>query len=146
MLGNRLPNVFIQDSKAGGGLFAEQIKRLHQAPLQPARCRFPPSPLEECDACDGKSRREGTDLASEDTAGRAVMNDTSSCWREDIRLPVGEPYGRMAVQCPAWRVGNGQGDNTRRAGKNPVIDEVKETDPAVVACLLGGRPDREEVE
>ena len=29
------------------------------------------------------------------------MNDTSSCWREDARPPVGEPYGRMAVECPA---------------------------------------------
>ncbi len=74
------------------------------------------------------------------------MNDTSFCWREDTRLPVGEPYGRMAVECPALRVGNGQGDNTRRAGKDPVIDEVKGTDPAVVAHLPGGRRDREEVD
>jgi hypothetical protein len=74
------------------------------------------------------------------------MNDTSACWREDACLPVGEPYGRMAIECPALRVGNGEGDNTWRAGKDPVIDKVEGTDPAVVACLLGGRPDREEVE
>ena len=57
----------------------------------------PLSPLEECDACDGKRRHEGSDLASENAAGRAVMNDTSSGWREDTRLPVAEPYGRMAI-------------------------------------------------
>ena len=28
------------------------------------------------------------------------MNDTSSCGREDARLPVGEPYGRMAAEYP----------------------------------------------
>jgi hypothetical protein len=74
------------------------------------------------------------------------MNDTAPCWREDTRLPVGEPHGRMAVECPALRVGNGEDDKTWRAGKDLLIDEVKGTDPAVVACLLGGRPDREEVE
>ncbi len=74
------------------------------------------------------------------------MNDTSFRWREDTRLPVGEAYGRMAVECPALRVGNGEGDNTWMAGKDPVVNEVKGTDPAVVAYLLGGRHDREEVE
>ena len=112
--------------------------------IRTAECS--PSPLEEYDAFYGKSRREGSDLASENAAGRAVMNDASSCWREDTRLPVGERYGRMAVECPASRVGNGEGDNTWMAGKDLVVDEVKETDPAVVACLLGGRRDREEVE
>src|ERR1700733_12081397 len=92
---------------------------------------WPPSPLEECDACDGKSRREGSDLASENAAGRAVMNDTSSRWREDPRLPVGKLYGRMAIEGPAWRVGNGKGDNPWTAGKDPVIDEVNGTDPAI---------------
>jgi hypothetical protein len=112
--------------------------------MRTAEC--PPSPLEECDACDGKCRREGSDLASENAAGRTVMNDTSSRWREDTRLPVSEPYGRMAVECPALRVGNGEGDNTWMAGKDAVIGEVEGTDPAVIASLLGGRPDREEVE
>ena len=74
------------------------------------------------------------------------MNDTSSCWREDTRLPVSEPYSRMAVKCPAWRVRNGEGDNSWLAGKDPVVNEVKGTHAAVVACLLGGRRDREEVE
>jgi len=32
------------------------------------------------------------------------------------------------------------------AGQDPVVDEVKGTNPAVVACLSGGRPDSEEVE
>jgi hypothetical protein len=74
------------------------------------------------------------------------MNDTSSCWRADTRLPVSELYSRMAVECPAWRVRNGEGDNTWLAGKDPVVNEVKGTHAAVVACLLGGRLDREEVE
>ena len=120
------------------------VSRWARIRIRTAEC--PPSPLEECDACDGKSRREGADLARENAAGRAVMNDTSSGRREDTRLPVGEPYGRMAVECPALRVGNGQGDNTRKAGKDPVIDEVNGTDPAVVAYLLHGRRDREKVE
>ena len=112
--------------------------------IRTAEC--PPSPLEECDACEGKSRRDGSDLAGENAAGRPIMSDASSCWREDTRLPVGKPYGRMAVECPALRVGNGEGDNAWRAGKDLVIDEVKGTDPEVVACLLGGRPDGIEVE
>ncbi len=106
----------------------------------------PPSPLEECDACDGESCREGPDLAGENAARRAKMNDTSSCRREDTRLPVGEPYSRMAVECPALRVGNGEGDNAWTARKDPVVDEINGAHPAFVACLLGGRPDREEVE
>src|SRR5690349_17551877 len=32
------------------------------------------------------------------------------------------------------------------AGKDPVINEIKETHAAVIACLLRGRLDREEVE
>src|SRR5712692_1090063 len=112
--------------------------------IRTAQC--PPSPLEECDACDSKSRREGPDLAGENAAGRAVMNDTSSCWREDARLPVGEPCSRMAVECPASRVGNGERDNAWTARKDPVVDEINGTHPAVVACLLCGRPDREEVQ
>lgn len=112
--------------------------------IRTAEC--PPPPLEECNAYDGKSRREGSDLASENAAGRAVMNDASSCRREDTRLPVGELYGRMAVEYPALRVGNWEGDNTWLGRKDPVIDGVKGTDPAVVPRLLGGRRDREEVE
>ena len=112
--------------------------------IRTAEC--PPSPLEECDACDGKNRCKGSDLASENAAGGVVMNDTSSCWREDTRLPVSEPYSRMAVECPALRIGNGEGHNTWVAGKDPVVNGIKRTHPVVVACLLGGRPDREEVE
>jgi hypothetical protein len=74
------------------------------------------------------------------------VSDTSSCWREDTRLPVSEPNGRMAVECPALRVGNREGDNTWVAGKDPVVDEVKGTHPAPVSCPLGGRPDREQVD
>ena len=74
------------------------------------------------------------------------MNDASSCGRDDTRLPVGEPYSRMAVECPALRVGNWEGDNAWTAGKDPVVDEINGTHPAGVACLRGGRPDREEVQ
>ena len=51
----------------------------------------PLSPLEECDARESKSRREGRDLTGDDAAGRVVMNDTSSRGRDDTRLPSGEP-------------------------------------------------------
>jgi hypothetical protein len=74
------------------------------------------------------------------------VNDTSACWDEDARPPVGEPESRMAVECPARHVGNGERDNTWTAGKDPVVDEVKGTHAAVIACLLGGRPDREQVQ
>ena len=74
------------------------------------------------------------------------MSEASSCWREDTRLPVGEPYRRMAVECPALRVGNGERDHAWTAGKDPVVDEVNGTYPTVVARFRGGRPDREEVD
>jgi hypothetical protein len=74
---------------------------------------YPLSPLEECDARESKSRREGRDLARDNAAGRVVMNDTSSGGRDDTRLPVGEPYIRMAVECPALRVGNWEGDDSK---------------------------------
>ena len=66
-----------------------------RARIRSRAAEWPPSPLEKCDARNGNSRREGSDLASENAAGRAVMNDASSCWREDTRLPVGELDGRL---------------------------------------------------
>src|SRR5712691_766393 len=106
----------------------------------------PPSPLKKGDACDCKSRHERPDLAGENAARRAVMNDTPSCWREDTQLPVGEPYSRMAVECPALRVGNGERDKAWAAGKDSVVDEINRTHPAIVASLLGGWPHKEDVQ
>jgi hypothetical protein len=74
------------------------------------------------------------------------MSDAASGRRQDTGLTVGEPHGRMAVERPACRVGNGQGDNPRMAGKHPVIDGVKGSDAVVVASLRRGRLDREQVE
>lgn len=108
--------------------------------------RRPPPPLEECDDCHCESRREGSDLAGENAAGRAVMSDTPSGWREDARLPVGEPCSRMAVDRPALREGNGEGDDAWMTRKDTVIDGVKGTHATVVARLPGGRLDREKVE
>jgi len=62
----------------------------------------PPSPLEDRDARDDKGRRQGSDLASDNAAGGPVVNDASSCWREDPRLPVGELHRWMAIERPTW--------------------------------------------
>ena len=59
--------------------------------IRTAEC--PPSPLEECDARDGKSRRERSDLATENTTERTV--------NEDSPIDPQSPYGRAKAVCEA---------------------------------------------